>query len=101
MSETQITELVTTAKGYLPSYGASGRPWRKATGVVNGHRVQANVFGWESEEVAIWVDGSDEPLTVAQAAQRVAPSVPGLHQSVIGTVTGDVQQVGDTGSIVF
>ena len=101
MSEAQITELVNTAANYLPSCGPSGAAWRKACGVINGHGVQANIFGDAADKVVIWVDGSDESLTVEQAAQRVAPSTPGLHQSVISKVTGKVEQVGDSGPIVF
>lgn len=66
----QIAALVDTAKTNRCGATGSGRAWRRATRYINSHRVQANVFG--SDDVQIWVDGSAEPLSVAQAAERIA-----------------------------
>jgi hypothetical protein len=70
--EQTIANTVEAARKSLGSYGRDGSPWRYAIKIVNGHHVQANLFGWGEGTLKVWVDKSTEPLTVAEAAARVS-----------------------------
>lgn len=65
-----LTQMVTEAHRMLPTCGPAGQPWQKRTRVVNGHIVQVNV--WDFERVTVEIDKSTEPLTVEEAATRIA-----------------------------
>lgn len=66
-----IVNMIEDSKLAPLNYGPSGEPWRRAIKIINGHHVQTNLFGWDAK-VKVWIDKSSEPLTIAEAATRIA-----------------------------
>ena len=68
---TALTALAAKAADALPKCNACGEPVLTWTKVINGHKVQARISGW-AELLTFEVDGSTEPLSLTEAAERVA-----------------------------
>lgn len=66
----KLADTIRTAETNFATAGPACQPWRKALRVINGHRVQVNIF--YSDAPIVWLDGSSEPLTVAEALTRIA-----------------------------
>lgn len=71
-SET-LTATIEAAKLAPRTAGPAAQGYRYAKRVIGGHMVQVNLFGFlpETATMTIWVDGSTEPLTEAEALARI------------------------------
>lgn len=69
-NEEKLADTIRTAETNFATAGPACQPWRKASRVINGHRVQVNIF--YSDAPIIWLDGSSEPLTVTEALVKIA-----------------------------
>lgn len=69
----RMAQTIETAKANHANTTGSGLPWRHSVRIINGHRVQANIFGWDTQAAPVmWIDGSTEPLTITDALARIA-----------------------------
>lgn len=68
----KMTQTIETARGYVAHPTGAGTAWQRATRVINGHMVQVNIFEFDASNPVIWLDGSSEPLTVAEALNHIA-----------------------------
>jgi hypothetical protein len=69
-SSEALNATIETAKTNFATAGPACQAWRKAKRVINGHMVQVNIFN--SAEPIVWLDGSSESLTAAEALTRIA-----------------------------
>ncbi len=69
---TELTALANRAADSLPKHNACGDPLRTWTKVVNGHRVHVRITGWDEATPVFEIDGSTQPLTIAEAEAQVA-----------------------------
>lgn len=69
-----IEDTITTARSNNASYNAAGTMIHTSARVINGHMVEVRVTGWsfDTATTVVFVDRSSEPLTVAEATQRIS-----------------------------
>lgn len=71
-TETIAKMIEDSKKGPVNHWTGAGTPWRYAVRILNGQHVQANVLGWGEGTVQVWLNKSTEPLSIEEAAARIA-----------------------------